>query len=126
MAIKVDIEKAYDKLRWDFIRVIFMEIHIPHQMINTVMACISSSQMNILWNGAKSKEYSPSRGIRQGDPLSPYIVILCMDKLSHIIFEVVNNGTWNPMTARRQGPNISHLIFIDDLLLFAEASTMGF
>lgn len=86
------------------------------------MSCISSSSFKVLWNREKSDTFAPSRGIRRGDPHSPYLFVICMEDLSHIIADAVNNGIWKPMKAGRHGPSISHLIFADDLLVFAEAS----
>lgn len=64
----------------------------------------------------------PLRGIRQRDPLSLYLFVICMDKLSHIIVDQVEANYWKPMRARKDGPQISHLLFEDGLLLFVEAS----
>lgn len=66
--------------------------------------------------------FYPHRDLRQGDPLSPYLFFLCMDKLSHIISKAVDDGHWKPMKMGRQGPQISHLMFADDLLLCAHAN----
>lgn len=63
------------------------------------MTCISSSSFNVLWNYDKADQFFPSRGIRQGDPLSPYIFVICMDKLSHLIAETVHKKEWNPIRA---------------------------
>jgi hypothetical protein len=76
----------------------------------------------IMWNGDKTDTFFPTRGIRQGDPLSPYLFVICMERLSHIIADQVEAQYWKPMRAGRYGPEISHLLFADDLLLFAEAS----
>jgi len=73
-------------------------------------------------NGEKTDSFVPTRGIRQGDPLSPYLFVICMEKLSHIIADQVDACYWKPMRAGRYRPQISHLVFVDDLLLFAEAS----
>jgi len=75
-----------------------------------------------MWNGEKTDTFYPSRGIRQEDPLSPYLFVICMDKLSHMIANQVEAGYWLPMRAGMYGLQISHLLFADDLLLFAETS----
>lgn len=56
------------------------------------------------------------------DPLSPYIFVICMERISHLIAEAVSSLEWKPIKAERNGPAISHLLFADDLLLFADAS----
>ncbi|KAF7834640.1 putative ribonuclease H protein At1g65750 family [Senna tora] len=76
----------------------------------------------ILWNGNQTEEFLPTRGIRQGDPLSPYIFVLCIEKLSHIIQDMVEDNRWKPMRAVRSRPMISHLSFTDDIVLFGEAT----
>ncbi|KAF7830019.1 reverse transcriptase [Senna tora] len=76
----------------------------------------------VLWNGDKTNGFRPSRGIRQGDPISPYIFVLCMERLAHLIQEKVSRGRWKPIGLGRTGPKVSHLFFADDLILFAEAS----
>lgn len=73
----------------------------------------------------KSALFSPERGIRQGDPMSPYIFVLCMDKLSHLIAEEVEEKRWCPLKAGRAGPAVAHLMFADDLLLFGKATVYG-
>jgi hypothetical protein len=121
-AIKVDLSKAYDKISWDFIWRILCEIKIPQGMVNVIMHAITSMETNVKWNGARAEYFRPQRGIRQGDPISPYLFVLCMDKLSHLIMHAVNVGDWRGIKAGRNGPMVSHLMFADDLLLFGEAS----
>jgi hypothetical protein len=101
-AIKVDLAKAYDKISWEFIWRILVEIKLPNDLINIIMHSVSSVMTNVKWNGTRDEYFRPQRGIRQGDPISPYLFVLCMDKLSHIILQ--------------------DLMFADDLLLFGEAS----
>lgn len=85
MAIKVDLEKAYDRLEWNFIHKVLRAFHFPNQMIKLIMSCISTRSISILLNGETLDNLNPSRGFRQGDPLSPYIFILCMEYLGSLI-----------------------------------------
>lgn len=71
MAIKVDLEKVYDRLSWSFIHETLVETGIPNDLINILMECITTLRMNVLWEGELTDDFSPSTGIRQGDPLSP-------------------------------------------------------
>ena len=122
MAIKLDLEKAYDRLSWNFIIDSLKDMGVGTHFINLIWHCISSVSMNILSNGECSGEFSPSRGIRQGDPLSPYLFVICMERLSHLIQIAVTEGLWKPISLSRGGPEITHLCFADDLFIFAEAS----
>ena len=120
--VKIDLKKAYDRLEWSFILEVLLFFHFPRHLISLIMDCVSSSTISILFNGGRLDEFSPSRGIRQGDPLSPYLFILCMEYLSLRIFEACANKNWKSIKASRSGPSFSHLFFADDLLLFADAS----
>ncbi|XP_057747786.1 uncharacterized protein LOC130966983 [Arachis stenosperma] len=121
MAIKIDFEKAYDRLNWAFIMDTLKDAGIPDNIIKVISYCISTTFMNILWNGSPSETFRPTRGIRQGDPLSPYIFVLCIERLSHLINKLIHEKQWEPIMLSRGGPKISHLCFADDLVLFAKA-----
>lgn len=62
------------------------------------------------------------RGLRQGDPISSYLFVLCMQNLSHMICEKIEGGSWIGMKTVKSGPSISHLMFVDEILLFGKAT----
>ena len=94
-------------------------------LIDLIMGCISSTSISILFNGGKLDSFKPSRGIRQGDPLSPYIFILCMEYLGFLINKGCMTKNWIPMKASKDNAEVSHLFFADDLMLLAKANESG-
>ncbi|KAL6138042.1 hypothetical protein ACLB2K_063330 [Fragaria x ananassa] len=123
MAWKVDLSKAYDKLNWNFIEQVLNEVKLPTNFVKIIMSCVSTASYQIIVNGELSNSFSGSRGIRQGDPLSPYLFVLCMEKLSHSIQNAVEMGHWKPIQSSYSSPRSSHLFFADDWILFSEASS---
>ena len=85
MALKIDLEKVYDKLEWSFIRDTLLRFNLPKNLIELIMSCVLSVATSILFNGGALDTFMPTRGIRQGDPLSPYIFIMRMDYLGQLI-----------------------------------------
>ncbi|GKV12610.1 hypothetical protein SLEP1_g23732 [Rubroshorea leprosula] len=94
MICKLDLEKAYDRLEWSFIHETLVFFKFPPDIIRLILSSITSSSLSILINGEKTDSFSPSRGIQQGDPLSPYIFIMCMEHLSIKITSDMDNGKW--------------------------------
>lgn len=86
------------------------------------MDFVTSMSMQVLWNGDKSSAFPPSCSICQGDPLSPYLFALCVERLAHIIKDVISGGEWKPIQLNGHSPRLSHLFFADDLVRFAECS----
>ena len=121
MAIKIDLEKAYNKIEWSFVREMLVRANFPPDLRDIIMSCVSTVSISILFNGEALNPIYPSKGIRRGDPLSPYLFILCMDFLGQLIEEKCNAKLWQPVKASQSGPAFSHLFFTDDLLLFAKA-----
>ena len=85
------------------------------------MACISSVSYSILVNGESQANIKPSRGIRQGDPLSPYLFLLCSKGLNGLIKKFVVEGRIKGFSLGKNDPQISHLFFADDSLIFCRA-----
>ena len=111
MAVKLDLEKAYDRLEWSFIHRVLQAFHFPHKLSRIIMGCVTSSSTSILVNGGALESFEPTRGIRQGDPLSPYLFILCMEYLGHLIEQKCMDGVWVPLKASKDNLGFSHLLF---------------
>lgn len=122
MLLKLDLEKAYDRIRWDFLEDTLIAARLPEEWIRWIMLCVTGPSMNVMWNGEKTEDFQPSRGLRQGDPLSPYLFVLCLERLCHQIDMAIATKEWKPISLSCGGPKLSHVCFADDLILFAEAS----
>jgi len=116
MAIKVDLSKAYDSLEWNFIRDKLVYFQIPPILRDLIMSCITACTMQVLWNSQPGYRFQPSRGIRQGDSLSPYIFTLCMERLSRLIQYKVLHWRWVAFKIRSF--QASHVFYEDDVVLF--------
>lgn len=122
MIIKIDLEKAYDRIKWNFLETVLSHIGVGPSLLKVITTCIQSTNMSVLWNGERLESFKPQRGLRQGDPLSPYLFVLCMETLGYRINTEVAKSSWKPCQVTRTAPTVSHLFFADDLLLFGEAS----
>ena len=121
MAIKIDLEKAYDRLEWSFIRDTLALFKFSNHLTSLIMSCVSTSSISMLYNGGALEPFLPSRGIKYGDHLSPYLFILCMEVLGALITEKCNAKLWDLLKASQRGLAFSHFFFADDLILFAKA-----
>ncbi|GLT42706.1 hypothetical protein SLA2020_166920 [Shorea laevis] len=122
MIVKLNLEKAYDRIEWSFIREALLFFKFPPTLIKMIMSCISSTKFSILINGGISDSFQPSRGIRQGDPLSPYLFMLCVEFLSIKLQNDIDSGGWLGSKIGKRGPTISHLFFADDLTFIGKAT----
>ncbi|KAG8377737.1 hypothetical protein BUALT_Bualt08G0064100 [Buddleja alternifolia] len=84
------------------------------------MSCVESAQSSILWNGEPLEPIQSKCGLRQGDPLSSYLFVLCMERLSYMIEEAVQSTNWEPTSIGKRGPKLSHMFFADDIILTAK------
>lgn len=113
MTPNIDMEKAYDRLRCDFIQDSLMDAQIPTSLVRLIMQCITTSTIHVLWNEGYTKDFIPLRDVCQGDPMSPYLFVLTMERLGRAIQQAVSNGSWKPIVLERGG----HLCLTYSLLM---------
>ncbi|XP_074271816.1 uncharacterized protein LOC141595750 [Silene latifolia] len=122
MAIKLDMAKAYDRVEWSFLHGVLRAMGFAGTWVSRVMDCVSSVTFSVLINGEPSREFRPSRGLRQGDPLSPYLFLLCAEALSNLMRRAVENNTIHGIRVSPTAPVISQILFADDCIFFVRAT----
>ncbi|XP_022024390.1 uncharacterized protein LOC110924702 [Helianthus annuus] len=119
-AFKVDIQKAYDTVDWNFLEGILMGFGFHPTMVHWIMLCVSTTSYSVCVNGEVHGFFKGSRGLRQGDPVSPYLFTLVMEVLTAILQHTVridNSFKFHNKCERQQ---IVNLCFADDLFIFAK------
>ncbi|XP_074346242.1 uncharacterized protein LOC141685013 [Apium graveolens] len=122
VGLKVDISKAYDRLEWSFLELMMRRFKFPDVWVERVMQYIKIVTYSFLRNGEIFGEVISQRGIRQGDPISLYLYILCAEGLSAMIREYEKCGLLHGCKIARNAPSISHLLFADDCYFFLRAT----
>ena len=122
MALKLDISKAYNRVEWVFLEEIMRKMGFNERWINLTMICVKTVTYSILVNGEPRGLIHSSRGIRQGDPLSPFLFLLCTEGLNGLIKNAELKGDIHGFSLCRRGPKITHLLFADESLLFCRAT----
>ncbi|XP_056847457.1 uncharacterized protein LOC108816806 [Raphanus sativus] len=122
MAVKTDITKAYDRLEWKFLEKTMSYMGFDSKWIRWIMTCISTVTFSVLINGTPEGHIIPERGIRQGDPLSSYLFILCAEVLSHMMNKAMDDRSLLGIKIAVQAPSVNHLLFADDSLFFSLAN----
>lgn len=122
MAMKTDMPKAYDCLEWRFIESVIQRLGFNAIWTGWMMQCITTVSYSYLINDTVYGNVKPYRGIRQGDPLSPYVFILCSEVLSGMCKKAGRNGSLQGVRVAQGCPRVNHLLFADDTMFFTQAS----
>ncbi len=122
MALKLDMSKAYDRVEWTFLEKMMQKMGFHNRWIALIMECVRTVSYSVLVNGEPHGLIIPSSGLRQWDPLSPYLFLICAEGLHALLTQAAQDGDIRGVSLCRRGPRITHLFFADDSLLFCQAS----
>ena len=117
--MKIDLRKAFDSLDWDFVLDVMVSLRFPIQYINWIRKCVTTPRFSISVNGGLVGYFKGARGIRQDDPLPPYIFVIAMNVLSNLLNAVAAQGVFK-FHPKCKKINFTHLCFTDDLLILTK------
>jgi hypothetical protein len=119
----LDLEKAYDHVNWDFLLYMLERCGFGERWRGWVHQCVSTVPFSVLINGTPANFFSSSRGVRQGDPLSPLLFVVVMEAFSKMMNVAVERellSGFSVGTRHFELLEVSHLLFVDDTLIFCE------
>ncbi|KAJ0682333.1 putative RNA-directed DNA polymerase [Helianthus annuus] len=122
LIFKVDFEKAYDSINWKFLFGIMEKMDFPLKWVSWIKGCLVSGMGSVLVNGSPTKEFSYKRGLRQGDPLSPFLFIIAMEIVTLFVNRLSQKGVFQGCQLPNGGPNITHLCYADDVVFIGSWS----
>ncbi|KAL0295423.1 UNVERIFIED_CONTAM: putative ribonuclease H protein [Sesamum calycinum] len=124
-ALKVDLRKAYDTVEWDFLSAVLHLFGFPDIFIGWIEECVSTPMFSVCINGNPHGFFKGSRGLRQGDPMSPFLFVLIMEVLQLMLQQLIDQNEGFSFHWRCKEIGLFQLCFADDLLLFCKADVVS-
>ena len=114
--MKIDLQKAYDTVDWQFLYEMLTYLEFPCSFVKMVMQCVTTPMFSLMLNGSMHGFFKSKRGLRQGDPISPLLFVICMEYLSRILSRMCESSHFQ-FHPRCKDIKLTHLCFADDLIL---------
>ncbi|KAL0413922.1 UNVERIFIED_CONTAM: putative mitochondrial protein [Sesamum radiatum] len=121
VSLKLDVSKAYNRVKWSFLKRVLIKLGFHRKIVSLIMTCVTTVSFSFILNGEQFRSLRPEQRLRQGDPLSPYLFLLCAEAFSNMISRAETEGHIEGVVDSRT-PKISHLLFADDTLIFCQAT----
>jgi hypothetical protein len=117
--LKVDIRKAYDSVSWEFLDDMLKALNFPDHFRKLVMTCVTTPSFSLCIDGSLDGFFKGKKGLRQGDPMSPLLFVLCMESLSRLLHTLAGSKKFR-FHSRCRALKLNHLVFADDLIMFCQ------
>lgn len=118
--MKLDIKKAYDTVDWNFLKQALVNLNFPSHFIQFIIQCLITAKYSLMVNGRPRGFCSSKRGLRQGDPMSPYLFVIVMEYFSRLMSTLPQNAQFSFHTKCKE-MQLSRLFFADDIMMFCRA-----
>ena len=122
MVFKVDYEKTYDSVSWQFLIYMMRRMDFNPRWIMWIEGCLASASISILVNGSPTKDFSPNRGLRQEDPLTPFLFNIVAEGLNGLMREAIERKIYTSFSVGRDKVDVNILQYADDTIFFGEAT----
>ncbi|XP_026399242.1 uncharacterized protein LOC113295103 [Papaver somniferum] len=122
VGVKLDMDKAFDRMEWFFLHQMLLHLGFPLKWCQLINHCVRTASISLLMNGVPMEPIFPTRVLRKGNAISPYLFILFMEGFSRLIISATTEKLIDPIKPAVASPQISHLFFADDCLLFIKGN----
>jgi len=123
--VKLDFEKAYDSVSWEFLFYMMRRLGFCGKWIQWIRACLESATISVLVKGSPTKEFKPSRGLRQGDSIAPFLFLIVAQGLAGLVKQATRKNLFKGLKVRDKKVEVNLLQFADDTLFVCESNVQN-